>query len=235
MGSLSGYAPDAILRMLLSGFLGLVAVSCGIALLLDAVRWMAGEKKGDTGRESVGPVARGLKDKVVVAVAIAAIAGSGATLATAAGRSAGSAPSAAIASQGPSGWMADGTAAGRTTTMGEALNQVAEATRGQTFEGQVQQDYENRVSSGTSALADAAESAVAGDARGAAASGAGAALDYSAALLEDMWLGDKAAGIRNLLTGNLLGTNLNGWRELANWVTTYRDSYQEILRQHGAG
>ena len=235
MEALSGYSPDTILRMVLAGFLGLVAISCGVALMLDAVRWMAGEKRGDPERESVGPVVRGLKDKVVIAIAIAALAGSGATLATAAGQSAGSAPSASIAAQGPTGWMAGGTAAGSTATMGEALNKVAEATRGQTFEGQVQQDYEDRVGEGASSLADAAESALSGDVAGAYGSGAGAALSYSSAILEDMWLGENAAGLRSLLTGDLLGATLNGWREAANWAATYKDSYQEILRQYGAG
>lgn len=229
MASLAGFAPYAILQTVLAGFLGLVAVSCGIALLLDAVRWMAGEKKGDADRESVGPMARALKDKVVVAIAIAAIAGSGATLATAAGQSAGSAPSGTIASQGPTGWMADGAAAGHTTTMGEALNQVAEATRGQTFEGRIQQDYEQRVESGTEALASAADKASSGDFLGSAGDALSATWGYTTAIMEDMWLGDNAAGIRNYLSGNLLGTNLNGWRTAANWITTYWDSYTSIL------
>ena len=235
MGELAGYAPDAILRMVLAGFLGLVAVSCGIALMFDAVRWMAGESKGDPGRESAGPVARGLKDKVVVAVAIAAIAGSGATLATGAAQSAGSAPSGSIAAQGPAGWSAAGASAGHATTMGEALNQAAEATRGQTFEGRVQQDYEGRIAAGQSATASAAESAAAGDAAGAAGSSIEAGADLSSAILEDLWLGDDAAGARNLLAGNLLGANLNSWREVANWIETYRDRYRKLMEQNGAG
>lgn len=235
MESIAGYAPQDILKAVIAGFVGLVAVSCGIALLLDAIRWMAGDKRDDPDREGVASLVRSFRDKAVIAVAVGAIAGSGALFATLSGASVGSQPTYLISDRGPTGWMVEGTAAGSTTTMGEALNQVAEATRGQTFEGQVQQDYENRVGEGTSALAGAAESALSGDVAGAFGSGFGAALSYTGALLEDMWLGDNAAGIRNLLTGNLLGTSVNGWREIANWVSTYEDSYQEVLRQIGAG
>lgn len=173
MNQFSGMTPNLVLAAVLAGLLTIVALSAATGVLADVVRWFVGDDKDDPYTESPRPVIKSLKGRGLTILAIALLAGGGATaLANQVGKAGGNAPSSSISNEGKTGWVAPGNTSGG-TTLGEAISKANENTPSGKLAGEARRDAQNAVNNS----GEAANAIQRGDASGAVSAGTAAYAD----------------------------------------------------------
>ena len=167
MDLLSGISAEAALQLVIGGLLTLVGTSCGIAILVDIVKWALGRSREDPDVASPMPVVTSAGSKAMVALAVGGLAVGGPTLASATANVAGSHYAGGISGQGVTGWQMPGAAGGGGSTFGEALTQLAEAR-----EKAAEEAASAQVSSAASHFAEAGSNAASLNVAGAITEGA---------------------------------------------------------------